>query len=149
MTTKRVQLTIIFLQYLRNADGLSWNLDLSVSILTMGNWPTYPPTEVIMPPQVILVKRINRCPIGPIAFGLSDGCLPGDLQKILSKQAWRSQTAMATAFGSLSAKGNIQTTGDSSILIRTIACDCFPNLVSLGYQRTSSVRVSNISFADV
>ncbi|KAH8284708.1 hypothetical protein KR018_012036 [Drosophila ironensis] len=34
------------------------NLDLSVSILTMGYWPTYPPTEVTMPPQFINPQQI-------------------------------------------------------------------------------------------
>lgn len=34
------------------------NLDLTVSILTMGYWPTYPPTEVTMPPQFINPQQI-------------------------------------------------------------------------------------------
>ncbi|KAH8276515.1 hypothetical protein KR026_006740 [Drosophila bipectinata] len=34
------------------------NLDLSVSILTMGYWPTYAPTEVTMPPQFINPQQI-------------------------------------------------------------------------------------------
>ncbi|XP_017839867.1 cullin-4A [Drosophila busckii] len=34
------------------------NLDLTVSILTMGYWPTYAPTEVTMPPQFINPQQI-------------------------------------------------------------------------------------------
>ncbi|XP_017126436.1 cullin-4A [Drosophila elegans] len=34
------------------------NLDLCVSILTMGYWPTYAPTEVTMPPQFINPQQI-------------------------------------------------------------------------------------------
>ncbi|KAH8291276.1 hypothetical protein KR054_010269 [Drosophila jambulina] len=34
------------------------NLDLCVSILTMGYWPTYAPTEVTMPPQFVNPQQI-------------------------------------------------------------------------------------------
>lgn len=36
------------------------NMDLSVSVLTMGYWPTYPPVEVQMPPQMLKYQEVFK-----------------------------------------------------------------------------------------
>uniref|UniRef100_A0A914UGW7 Cullin-4 n=1 Tax=Plectus sambesii TaxID=2011161 RepID=A0A914UGW7_9BILA len=55
-------LAVAFKQFLQHVEGeLSWTgVDFSVSILTMGHWPTYPPTEVIMPPQMIEYQEMFK-----------------------------------------------------------------------------------------
>lgn len=46
-------LNIAFKNYLQNVEHqLCWHIDMSVSVLTQGNWPTYAPMEVNLPPQM-------------------------------------------------------------------------------------------------
>lgn len=35
------------------------NIGMSVSVLTMGFWPTYPPVTAILPPEVKLIDCVN------------------------------------------------------------------------------------------
>lgn len=51
-------INISFKQYVANMDGEFTNIDLTVSILTMGYWPTYPLTEVNMPPQLVNPQQV-------------------------------------------------------------------------------------------
>lgn len=51
-------INIAFKQYVANLDREFTNIDLLVSILTMGYWPTYPLTEVTMPPQLVKPQQI-------------------------------------------------------------------------------------------
>ena len=36
------------------------NIDLTVNILTMGYWPTYPPTEVTLPPEMVHFQEVFK-----------------------------------------------------------------------------------------
>jgi len=47
------ELGMAFKQYQQNSAQLRWSLDLTVNILTMGNWPTYAPMEVNMPSEML------------------------------------------------------------------------------------------------
>ncbi|TMW43368.1 hypothetical protein DOY81_011552 [Sarcophaga bullata] len=51
-------INISFKQYVANMDGELTNIDLTVNILTMGYWPTYPLTEVNMPPQLVKPQQV-------------------------------------------------------------------------------------------
>ena len=46
-------LNVAFKNHLQNVENqLCWQIDMSVSVLTQGNWPTYAPMEVNLPPQM-------------------------------------------------------------------------------------------------
>ncbi|XP_065367431.1 cullin-4A [Calliphora vicina] len=51
-------INISFKQYVANMEGELTSIDLTVSILTMGYWPTYPLTEVNMPPQLVKPQQV-------------------------------------------------------------------------------------------
>uniref|UniRef100_T1PIM5 Cullin-4A n=1 Tax=Musca domestica TaxID=7370 RepID=T1PIM5_MUSDO len=51
-------INIAFKQYVANMEGEFTNIDLTVNILTMGYWPTYPLTEVNMPPQLVNPQQV-------------------------------------------------------------------------------------------
>uniref|UniRef100_A0A1B0FQC9 Cullin-4A n=1 Tax=Glossina morsitans morsitans TaxID=37546 RepID=A0A1B0FQC9_GLOMM len=51
-------INIAFKQYVVNMDGEVTNIDLTVNILTMGYWPTYPLTEVNMPTQLVKPQQV-------------------------------------------------------------------------------------------
>ncbi|XP_055919720.1 cullin-4A [Eupeodes corollae] len=51
-------INIAFKQYAVNLDREFTNIDLTVNILTMGYWPTYPLTEVTMPPQLVKPQQV-------------------------------------------------------------------------------------------
>ncbi|KAG1686595.1 Cullin-4A [Nymphon striatum] len=44
---------LAFKQHVANLQSLTGNIDITVNILTMGYWPTYPPTEVHKPPEMV------------------------------------------------------------------------------------------------
>ncbi|XP_054712277.1 cullin-4A-like [Uloborus diversus] len=48
-----------FKQHLQNVK-VPGNIDMTVSVLTMGYWPTYPPIEVQMPPDMIKYQEIFK-----------------------------------------------------------------------------------------
>lgn len=51
-------INIAFRQYTSNADKIFTSVDLTVNILTMGYWPTYPLMEVTMPPQLVKLQTV-------------------------------------------------------------------------------------------
>ncbi|KAL9914907.1 cullin 4 isoform 2-T5 [Glossina fuscipes fuscipes] len=51
-------INIAFKQYVVNMDGEVTSIDLTVNILTMGYWPTYPLTEVNMPTQLVKPQQV-------------------------------------------------------------------------------------------
>lgn len=51
-------INIAFKQYVANMDREITSMDLTVNILTMGYWPTYPLTEVTMPPQLVKPQQV-------------------------------------------------------------------------------------------
>ncbi|XP_028894290.2 cullin-4A [Zeugodacus cucurbitae] len=51
-------INIAFKQYVANMDREITSMDLTVNILTMGYWPTYPLTEVTMPPQLVNPQQV-------------------------------------------------------------------------------------------
>ncbi|XP_073810981.1 cullin 4 [Musca autumnalis] len=51
-------INIAFKQYVANMEGEFTSIDLTVNILTMGYWPTYPLTEVNMPPQLVNPQQV-------------------------------------------------------------------------------------------
>ncbi|XP_055374135.1 cullin-4B isoform X2 [Condylostylus longicornis] len=51
-------INIAFKQYVSNTDKKLTTIDLTVNILTMGYWPTYPLMEVTMPPQLVKLQTV-------------------------------------------------------------------------------------------
>lgn len=50
---------LAFKQHMMNLDSPG-NIDLTVNILTMGYWPTYPPMEVHLPPEMVKFQEIFK-----------------------------------------------------------------------------------------
>ena len=42
------------IQHLQSSSRVSGSIDLTVSVLTMGYWPSYPPMDILLPPEVCL-----------------------------------------------------------------------------------------------
>ena len=68
----------------------SGNVGMSVYVLTMGFWPTYPAVSAILPREVKLSHR-KAFP----HFLIAALSTTRNLHKVLSKQAYRPETTMA------------------------------------------------------
>ncbi|XP_037953327.1 cullin-4A [Teleopsis dalmanni] len=51
-------INLAFKQFVMNMENDVTNIDLTVNILTMGYWPTYPLTEVTMPPKMVTPQQV-------------------------------------------------------------------------------------------
>lgn len=51
-------INIAFRQHMQNNKNNLGNIDLTVNILTMGYWPTYPVTEVTLPPNLVELQNV-------------------------------------------------------------------------------------------